>query len=281
MEGTLQVKAVRMPRARTAAQDELVGAVKALVAAYGHQVEGRMRGRYLRKNTRYWNPPGQAPLDIDRLVDKLPAQARFAEDVQDALIRVTNRLIDEHIARWGGEATRRHLRIEVERQVVGPLKGHAVEGFGKFTDTLFKSLTDTDIEGATTEDMVRVIGETTEEKGLSWAETAGKFLAAGVVEPTMVTFATLNSEAIDLVKVWHTFDDDKVRPTHWAVEGEVVGATEKFRVGSHLMNGPHDPTAPIEERAGCRCFLEWRPRREGDPRGTAPRPRRQHAGAQA
>jgi hypothetical protein len=55
---------------------------------------------------------------------------------------------------------------------------------------------------------------------------------------------------------WHSMDDDKVRPSHREVDGAEVPQGESFTVAGVEMSGPHDLSAPIEETAGCRCWLE-------------------------
>lgn len=64
------------------------------------------------------------------------------------------------------------------------------------------------------------------------------------------------------VKQWVSQQDDRVRTTHREANGEVVPTSEKFTVGGAQMEGPGDLTAPVDEIAGCRCFLLFGPDRE-------------------
>lgn len=57
-------------------------------------------------------------------------------------------------------------------------------------------------------------------------------------------------------KTWMTSLDDRVRDSHAVMHGVTVDIGDNFTVGGASMRGPHDPTAPIGEIAGCRCWLE-------------------------
>jgi hypothetical protein len=58
-----------------------------------------------------------------------------------------------------------------------------------------------------------------------------------------------------LVKVWFSMEDEKVRPSHAAANGQSVDVGAKFTVGGHKMDRPGDMTAPIEEWINCRCVM--------------------------
>lgn len=62
-------------------------------------------------------------------------------------------------------------------------------------------------------------------------------------------------DAVQVVRAWFHVGDDKVRNSHRAMGGQVVyGYTTPFRsgLGNYLLY-PGDPSAPIEDWAGCRC----------------------------
>lgn len=65
---------------------------------------------------------------------------------------------------------------------------------------------------------------------------------------------------LDLLdKSWHTVGDSHVRFTHKAMSTQVVTLTQKFVSPSGaLMEYPGDPSAPLSERAGCRCHMSIR-----------------------
>lgn len=61
-------------------------------------------------------------------------------------------------------------------------------------------------------------------------------------------------------KVWVTLGDNRVRPTHQAVDGLIVGIDEYFHVGNAEMLFPGDEIHAYdhpEELCGCRCWLEF------------------------
>jgi hypothetical protein len=58
-----------------------------------------------------------------------------------------------------------------------------------------------------------------------------------------------------LQKRWVNEHDGRVRETHRAVSPDPIPLNAMFRVGPVFMLYPGDPTAPVEEVAGCRCDL--------------------------
>lgn len=58
-----------------------------------------------------------------------------------------------------------------------------------------------------------------------------------------------------LRKEWRTEEDERVRPSHRAVNGEVRDFFMPFYVGGWPLMYPGDPAGPPEEVIGCRCDL--------------------------
>lgn len=60
-------------------------------------------------------------------------------------------------------------------------------------------------------------------------------------------------------KTWNTRQDERVRHSHDAMEGTTLSSTTPFRVGPSKakMMRPGDPAGPMNEVAGCRCFLSY------------------------
>lgn len=66
-------------------------------------------------------------------------------------------------------------------------------------------------------------------------------------------------QAADLTKVWHHMHDKQVRFSHLQLGGKELPLGESFvTVRGSSLAYPHDPKAPYSERAGCRCWLEYR-----------------------
>lgn len=60
-------------------------------------------------------------------------------------------------------------------------------------------------------------------------------------------------------RVWRSAGDLRVRDTHKSLNGESVGLRERFISPSGAsLRFPADPSAPVSERANCRCWLEPR-----------------------
>lgn len=77
---------------------------------------------------------------------------------------------------------------------------------------------------------------------------------------TFVKAATAAGVSLDqLEKTWNNVGDDRVRHTHQVLGGQTVTLLERFVSPSGvMMEYPGDPTAPLEERAGCRCGMRIR-----------------------
>jgi hypothetical protein len=54
-------------------------------------------------------------------------------------------------------------------------------------------------------------------------------------------------------KRWTTAGDNRVRPTHVAADGQVVGIGDPYEVGDGELMYPGDPDGPDEEVINCRC----------------------------
>jgi hypothetical protein len=59
--------------------------------------------------------------------------------------------------------------------------------------------------------------------------------------------------------IWHNAGDNRVRDSHDTMGGQVVALGEMFTTGAgNVIEYPHDPNAPLDETAGCRCWREFR-----------------------
>ena len=58
-------------------------------------------------------------------------------------------------------------------------------------------------------------------------------------------------------KTWQTRRDNRVRDAHVLLQGQQRPLGEPFVTGGHKLQYPHDPAAPIELRANCRCWLHF------------------------
>lgn len=56
-------------------------------------------------------------------------------------------------------------------------------------------------------------------------------------------------------KRWVTRRDNRVRPTHAAVDGQTISIHQPFIVGGVAMSHPGERGVSLAQTAGCRCFL--------------------------
>ena len=66
------------------------------------------------------------------------------------------------------------------------------------------------------------------------------------------SYKNLNSQGIEMVKVWMATADDRVRPTHKDIDGEQKPINERFSNGCMY---PGDSEGPSEEVWMCRCSM--------------------------
>lgn len=61
--------------------------------------------------------------------------------------------------------------------------------------------------------------------------------------------------------VWNTVGDDRVRPSHVFMDGQVQPFGGVYTSGlGNMLKYPHDPSAPIADTINCRCWIEYRRR---------------------
>jgi hypothetical protein len=65
----------------------------------------------------------------------------------------------------------------------------------------------------------------------------------------------LDEAGFKFKKQWLTARDDRVRPSHAALDGVIIEQGETFDVGGYEAEHPLDPALPPEESINCRCVL--------------------------
>lgn len=71
------------------------------------------------------------------------------------------------------------------------------------------------------------------------------------------------ASGLDLVKVWVSRRDNRVRADHRDADGQTVAAQGVFVVGGWPMLHPGDPSAPPEQVVNCRCVAVYTPVGDG------------------
>jgi hypothetical protein len=84
-------------------------------------------------------------------------------------------------------------------------------------------------------------------------ERISVWLATAILSNSTLTAAKDDPE--DLFVEWVSMDDTHVREAHKEADGQVRPIGEPFKVDRYKMDGPGDPTAPIELWINCRCTL--------------------------
>lgn len=83
----------------------------------------------------------------------------------------------------------------------------------------------------------------------------------GTVQHEMINRQIRNGTITEtaLTKLWHTMEDKQVRFSHVSLNRKEVNFGDNFISGRGVsLAHPHDPGAPLSERSGCRCWLEYR-----------------------
>ena len=116
-------------------------------------------------------------------------------------------------------------------------------------------------------DLTKTMKATTKPEGKDALNVSARLIASSIATDATNLAAELaarddDTPNTDMVKVWVSMEDAKVRPTHAAAHGQTVALDEKFTVGESKMTRPGDLTAPIDEWANCRCLLAIRVEKE-------------------
>lgn len=80
-------------------------------------------------------------------------------------------------------------------------------------------------------------------------------IATGSINLGQMLATEDDEDADNLVLVWLSMHDERVRHSHKVADGQERRVGEAFSVGGYDMEMPGDVTAPIEEWIGCRCIL--------------------------
>jgi predicted ABC-type ATPase len=95
--------------------------------------------------------------------------------------------------------------------------------------------------------------EATEVEISKFVDAAAATLATGAgSRTTLEVLRTLDPEGANFKKMWLTRGDAKVRESHRLLHGQTASVGDSFKPG---LSYPGDPSAPLDERINCRCFL--------------------------
>src|SRR5690606_25189484 len=82
-----------------------------------------------------------------------------------------------------------------------------------------------------------------------YAGRVGRREALNVFNESRVELAVVEAQetGVEFFKTWHSQEDERVRPTHWAADQQRVPLNAHFRVGTALLDRPGDMSGPPEE----------------------------------
>lgn len=63
---------------------------------------------------------------------------------------------------------------------------------------------------------------------------------------------------LQVLRMWTSMEDIKVRPSHRLADGQIVGLDQPFIVGGYNLRFPGDPLGPPREVINCRCVTLYR-----------------------
>lgn len=118
-------------------------------------------------------------------------------------------------------------------------------------------ITELDGQGASIEEIKKDIRKMVGSRS-SWQKGLAVAATTSIMEGARNEVYALGGRHV--MRIWRTMHDERVRPTHRKAFGQRRMMANPFLVGGHHLMYPGDVTGPIEETAGCRCWVEFAPR---------------------
>ena len=138
--------------------------------------------------------------------------------------------------------------------VLGPLRMVVSDAAKRQSLRVLQRIKEMDEEGASMSAIQQEVRNLIGTRS-SWRQGLSTFLTTSLGEGGQ---QAAYHQAGDLViGTWHTREDEKVRRTHRAVDGQVRVVGKRFRVGKSWMLRPGDPAGGIEETINCRCGMSY------------------------
>lgn len=262
---------------------KMEGAIEgALTSLTERQVEilgSRLNHIQARKGTRHWDgsATGTKALDTAYILDL----QRWADEAQRTIGSIVEPYVREEASKAARELQRAGVidqRIldgegnasgtnpleqligskgdvdSVLSQIVFPILDIVDRSVKNQTQRVGHAIAEADDDGADI-DTIRVdIGKRL-RRGSAWHKALGTWVTTAAVEGIRNLVMTYGGDYV--TKTWRTVGDEKVRDSHWKVDGTEKKADGAFRVGGFPMMFPGDPSAPPGETANCRCWLQF------------------------
>lgn len=255
---------------------QLANVLMALSDGWAKRARSRLIYPKSRKGTRHWTPEydadprvGNKALDASKAVDPAAWQEEAEQQTHPlieaaAIAAAVALLIDIGFRPPTGESVREFAVRAVKRTVE-----YMVGIVGKFAagqaTLLIGDVNEADQTGADLSSITDLIANRA-DRLQTWSRGVATLIAHGTTNASRDDAAEAATDAdpdLDIIRVWYSRRDEKVRPTHVEADGQVRTLGEPFLVGGALLRFPQDPLAPIRETANCRCHTKHRSRRSG------------------
>ena len=124
------------------------------------------------------------------------------------------------------------------------------------SERLVKAIAKMDADGASMKQIETKVRQMTGQRA-PWRKALAINTVTTAVEAARSAVYERNGRMY--TKTWHAERDTRTRHTHVKADGQTRQAKNAFTVGGFKMQFPGDPTAPIQEVANCRCWVEYDP----------------------
>ena len=277
----IEFKAFRHPyeSARTAVEAEVGGVLNAWSKRQERSVIERLGGVKARKHTRHWDgEAGTKALDAIYVVNPEQWAEDLVSDLSDLLRAIGEKeamkaarqlqkagVIDRLIADGmgfpnertaldrilGGRGLMRQAALDGPVQAVEEMiRVSAMRQSQKVIDRI----TELDAQGASLDDIKKEVRKMIGSRS-SWKRGLSVASATSIMEGARNEIYAKGGRHVQ--RTWRTMRDERVRPTHRRANGQKRVGENPFRVGGWPLKYPGDLTAPIEETANCRCWVEF------------------------
>lgn len=189
----------------------------------------------------------------DELAEMLTRQLNAIEASPDGVPEAWEAFISDELAPFLGNLHRDASVIAAQRDEDPRFAGivnMASDDYVRNTINRFRQLGTELWNAARKESLSAAVKDSIEEQARTIARTE---VAAAFARGEHAGIEALPDEEKPDRHMWLSMRDPAVRPTHVAVDGEVVPYGVAFLVGGWPMMHPHDPAGPPGETVNCRC----------------------------